>query len=233
MEIAFEKCFSLNKQKIIADDSLQILEKAFIRNKHDLILEQIRANPTAITSAFIARTVLTDIIDLPMFEEICNALSNADNYFVRYLSSELAARKRTVIGMQVPFFEIIDDKNRIFTKNSFKGKYLLLDFWASWCQPCREESPNLVKAYNKYADKGLEMMSVSVDHDRSEWEKAIKEDALVWIQVCVGVHSAIDQDFGVYFFPSNFLIDPQGKIIAKDLRGTDLDRALDFWLNKK
>lgn len=233
LAITFEKNFSLNKQGIITDDSLQILEKAFYQNKHNLILEQILANPTAITSAFIARTILNEVIDLTTFEQICNALVNADNYFVRHLSSELAARKRTIIGMQAPPFEITDDKNKTFTNDSFNGKYLLLDFWASWCTPCREESPKLVEAYNRYADKGLEMISVSVDRDKSEWAKAMKEDGLNWIQVCVGANSKIDQNFGIYFLPSNFLIDPNGKIIAENLTGADIEKTLNFWLDKK
>ena len=233
MEITFQKNFPLNKQGIITDDSLQILEKAFYRDKHHLILKQIQENPTAITSAFIARGILADIIDLPMFEQICNALGKANNYFARHLSSELAARKRTVIGMPIPSFEITDNKNRTFTNDSFKGKYLLLDFWASWCKPCREESPNLMKAYNKYAHKGLEMLSVSIDRDKNEWEKAVKEDALGWIQVCAGSNNEIDQNLGIYFVPSNFLIDPNEKIIAKDLTGADIEKALGLWLDKK
>jgi thiol-disulfide isomerase/thioredoxin len=233
LELTFEKNFLLNKHGVITDDSLKILEKTFYSNKHELILGQIHANPTAITSAFIARTILNEVIELPVFEEICNALGNADNYFARYLSSKLAVRKRTVVGMQAPSFEIIGDKNRTFDNEFFKGKYLLLDFWASWCPPCREESPNLVSTYNKYAGKGIEMMSVSVDKDRNEWEKAMREDRLGWIQVCVGPNSKIEKDFGIYFIPSNLLIDPHGKIIAKNLIGEDLQKTLDFWLNKK
>ncbi len=233
LEVAFEQNFPLNKQGIITDDSLQILEAIFVRNKHDLILEQIESNPKAITSAFIGRNILANIVDLPMLEDISDALENADNYFARHISSELAGRKRTVIGMQAPSFNIIDDKNRTFTNDSFKGKYLLLDFWASWCPPCREESPNLLSAYNKYANKGLEIISVSVDGDRSEWEKAIREDGLGWIQVCIGANGKMKKDFGIYFYPSNFLIDPFGKIIAKDLTGADLEKTLDFWFNKK
>lgn len=233
MAIIFQKNFSLNKQGIITDDSLQILEKAFYVNKHNLILEQINANPTSIVSAFIAREIMSDIIDLPMFEQICNALRNSDNYFSRHLSSELATRKRTIVGMPLPSFEITDDKNKTFTKDSFKGKYLLLNFWASWCKPCREESPDLAAAYNKYASKGLEMVSVSVDHDKSEWKKAMKEDALSWIQACAGVNSKIAQNLGINFVPSNFLIDPNGKILAKNIAGADIEKTLDFWLGKK
>jgi len=173
------------------------------------------------------------MIDRPMFERICYALGNADNYFTTYISSKLAVRKQTIIGMQVPSFEIIDNKNTTFTNDSFKGKYLLLDFWASWCKPCREENPNLVEAYHKYADKGLEVVSLSVDHNKEEWEKAIKEDTLDWIQVCVGPHSKIEENFGINFLPSNFLIDPHGKIIAKNLTGKDIDKELGFWLDKK
>lgn len=233
LAIIFGKNFSLNEQGIISDDSLQILEKAFYRNKHNLILEQIQANPTGITSAFIAQTISSDEIDPPMFKYICNALWNAGNYFARHLSSQLAVRKRTVIGMQAPSFEIIDNKNRTFTNDSFQGKYLFIDFWASWCKPCREESPNLVEASHKYANKGIEMISVSVDHNKNEWEKAMNEDSLSGIQVCVGRNSKIAQNFGISFVPSNFLIDPQGKIIAKNLTGTDIDKTLSFWLDKK
>ena len=108
--------------------------------------------------------------------------------------------------------------------SSFKGKYVLLDFWASWCKPCRVENPNVVKAYQEFKDKNFTVFGVSLDKDKNAWLQAIQQDGLTW------THASDLKDwsneaaalYGVQSIPANFLIDPQGNIIARDLRGDEL-----------
>src|SRR5699024_4117188 len=111
----------------------------------------------------------------------------------------------------------------------FRGQYVLLDFWASWCAPCRAENPNLVKAYDRFNEDGFTIFGVSLDENREDWLKAIKEDNLKWTQVsdlnAWGNEAA--RKYGIRAIPANFLIDPEGVIIAKDLRGAALKQKLD------
>lgn len=115
--------------------------------------------------------------------------------------------------------------------SDYKGKFVLIDFWASWCGPCREENPNLVKTYQQFKDKGFEIFGVSLDTpgDHLKWINAIKNDQLTWPQVSdlKGWENEAAKIYGIRSIPASFLIDPSGKIIAKDLRGTALTTELE------
>jgi|SRR5665213_1046135 len=228
LEISFDNNFALNRNGKITTDSLNKLQHAFYRDKHNLIQQQIKSNPSAVTSAFVAAQVLPDQPDLPTLETICIALGNVNNYYSTHLQEVLAAKKQSRPGMQAPSFSITDNKNRVLTNNSFRGKYVFLVFWASWCEPCREENPGLVKLYEMYAYKGIEFVGISIDMDKKNWENAITKDNLPWIQACdlKGSQSKIFNDFGLYDIPANFLIDTDGKIVAKDLSVAKLEEIV-------
>jgi len=117
---------------------------------------------------------------------------------------------------------------KTITLSSLKGKYVLLDFWASWCSPCRGENPNVVNAYNRFKDKNFTVYGVSLDKDKDAWQKAISDDGLVWTQVSElkGWESSVVATYGIQSIPANFLIDPTGKIIAQNLRGPQLEEML-------
>lgn len=120
------------------------------------------------------------------------------------------------------------DKGQEFNSEEFKGKYVLLDFWASWCAPCRKEHPKLIELYNDYKSKDFEIVSISLDEDKTAWLNAILKDKITWTQVSDlrGQQNEIAVAYGVQSVPTNFLIDTQGKIIAKNLNGEQLKEKL-------
>ncbi|WP_183573094.1 redoxin domain-containing protein [Mucilaginibacter sp. X5P1] len=146
------------------------------------------------------------------------------------LGQSIEASIATMIGTMAPVFTQNDVNDKPINLADFRGKYVLLDFWASWCGPCRAENPNYVKAYNKYKDKNFTILSVSLDRPgkKDAWLAAIKHDGLEWTQVSdlKFWDNAAAKLYDVRSVPQNFLIDPTGKIIAKNLRGDDLTKKL-------
>lgn len=131
-------------------------------------------------------------------------------------------------GQIAPDFTLPDVDGKPFTLSSLRGKYVLLDFWASWCGPCREENPNVVATYKQFKDKNFTVLGVSLDQEKKNWLSAIKEDGLVWKQVSdlKFWNSEAAALYGVEAIPYNVLIDPSGKVIGTSLRGSDLSNKL-------
>lgn len=147
----------------------------------------------------------------------------------------IAIHKIVGIGKVMPEFEQADTSSKMVKLSDYRGKYVLVDFWASWCFPCREENPYLLAAYKKYAAQGFEILSVSLDKNKALWQKGILEDQLPWAQVSdlQGFNSSLAKSFFITAIPDNFLLDPNGVIIAKKLRGNQLEQKMDMIFKDK
>lgn len=144
------------------------------------------------------------------------------------ISERIKKKRQVVVGMKAIDFSMKDTYDNIVNLSYFNGKYVLLDFWASWCGPCREEHPNLISIYENYKNKDFTILSVSIDTDKEKWIKAIDKDKLTWTQVSdlSGSKGEVYLKYGITSIPANFLIDPNGLVIAKDLKGDGLKSEL-------
>ena len=173
--------------------------------------------------------------DFPIIDRMEKALYKSFPYiaFIQQFHQQVELERKTAIGSLAPEITLPDTDGNPRSLSSLRGKVVLLDFWASWCGPCRKENPNVVVAYNKYHDKGFEVFSVSLDKDRDSWLKAIATDKLTWSNHVSDLKywkSTGAAAYGVTAIPNAFLIDREGKIVAKKLRGDALEQKLEEML---
>lgn len=152
-----------------------------------------------------------------------------DNADVQSFAAHVEKIKPLSIGQVAPDFTSTTPEGEEVKLSDFRGKYVLLDFWAAWCAPCRDENPNIVAEYHAYKDKGFTVLGVSLDRDREAWLKAIEDDQLAWTQVSdlKMWQSNVAHQYNINAIPASFMLDPEGKIIGKNLRGPALGKFLE------
>ena len=205
-----------------------------IQEEYGALQQQVKdfiaQHPSSVVAAFGTATLIDPSNDFAFADSMATLLNKniPNSKYTLMLNEQLKPFRNTAIGQVAPDITLPTPEGGTKSLSSLRGKYVLVDFWASWCGPCRKENPNVVKMYDKYKDKGFEIFGVSLDQSKDKWEKAIADDKLPWPHVSdlQGWQSSAAQLYNVSAIPQTVLIDPEGKIIAKGLRGPDLEQKL-------
>jgi peroxiredoxin len=223
------KTYDLTKDR----DTLDHLDRLYDRYdsiKQTYVPGFVKEHSNSIASAYIISRVVLIRPRLTSVETVYLSLDSSvrETKLGKTIASVIEAIKKTEVGQIAPDFTMSDRDGKPVALSSLRGKYIFLDFWASWCGPCRKENPNIVEAYSKFHSPKFDILGVSLDTKKDKWEEAIAKDKLTWNHVSdlKGWGNEAGKIYGIRSIPANLLLNKEGKILARNLYGNDLDKKL-------
>jgi peroxiredoxin len=227
LEEKFREAYQKNDKQAMTDLQAQYAAKQV--QLTSLVKQKIRQMGTSL-ALLEAVNYLDMDQNFNFIDSVANVIDkNIPDYKIkRDFMAKIQQLRNLAVGATAPEIELPDPDGNLVKLSSLRGKYVLIDFWAAWCGPCRKEMPNVVKVYQKYGGKDFEVLGVSLDRKKEDWVKAIKDDGMTWKQVSdlKYFNSKAARDYNINAIPATYLIDKDGKIIDKNLRGQALDDKL-------
>jgi peroxiredoxin len=236
LEAEFQQAVQAKNQAKV--EEIQAKYMSALEKSHEGIAALLKQQPASLA---VVNLLQSNIIDrdknISLYQDAAAKLKKEwpNSKFTKEFTDMVVKMKATAVGEIAPEIALPNPDGQVVKLSSLRGKYVLVDFWAKWCGPCRRENPNVVKAYHAYKDKGFEVFGVSLDRTKEDWVQAIKDDGLVWTHVSDLKYfdSQAAHDYNINAIPFSILVDPQGKIIAKNLRGAQLEKKLEEVFNGK
>lgn len=208
---------------------------AEMRKVDDSVMQVLKVSmPSVAVIDLLNRNTLDPDRYMAFYQEVADGFTGewAGYSMVTEFRKQVGRMKTTAIGAAAPEIRLPDPEGKIVSLSDYRGKYVLVDFWAKWCGPCRQENPNLVKAWKRFRDREFQVIGVSLDRNKADWLQAIEEDGLEWVHVSdlQYFNSVAARDYNINAIPFSVLIDPKGVIVAKNMRGSELERTLERFL---